>query len=82
MKITIDTKEDSREDILRVIKMLQNLVSQGSNGSEVYTNQGNIFEQANPELPTGNALGDFFANANKVSEEEKNVDKAKVVEYY
>lgn len=38
MKITIDTKEDSHEDIKKVISMLQHLV-----GESALSNQGNIF---------------------------------------
>ena len=39
MKITIDTKEDSHEELKKVIKMLQNLV--GDSG-EVFTNDPSI----------------------------------------
>jgi len=39
MKITIDTKEDSRAEIQKVIKMLSSLV----NGEEVMSNTGDIF---------------------------------------
>jgi hypothetical protein len=39
MKITIDTKEDSHEEIGKAIKMLQQLVE-----GKVYTNSANIFE--------------------------------------
>ncbi len=39
MKIQIDTKEDSHEEIKKVIKMLSSLVG----GHEVISNQGNIF---------------------------------------
>lgn len=46
MKISIDTKEDSHEDIRRVIKMLQHLV-----GEESYSNNRNIFEDNSPSLP-------------------------------
>ncbi|MCH8004264.1 MAG: hypothetical protein IH934_06580 [Nanoarchaeota archaeon] len=38
MKITIDTKEDSHEEIQKVIKMLSSLV-----GQEVMSNQGDLF---------------------------------------
>ena len=44
MKITIDTKEDSKEEIKNAIKMLSHLVGE----KEVYTNQGNIFEENAP----------------------------------
>ena len=38
MKITIDTKEDSHEELRKVIKMLSSLV-----GEEVMSNQGDMF---------------------------------------
>jgi len=43
MKITIDTKEDSHEEIQKVIKMLSSLV----NGKEVMSNTGDIFTDSN-----------------------------------
>ncbi|MCH8325962.1 MAG: hypothetical protein IIB83_05305 [Bacteroidetes bacterium] len=39
LKITIDTKEDSHDDIRRIIKMLSSLVGQ----EEVMSNQGDLF---------------------------------------
>lgn len=83
MKITIDTKEDSREDILRVIKMLQSLVGSES-VSESYTNQGNIFEQPNPELPMASVLGEFLSNKSQEPEkpEAKQTQSVKIEEYY
>ena len=36
MKISIDTKEDSHDDIRRAIKLLQNIIG---NSQEVFTNQ-------------------------------------------
>ena len=40
MKISIDTKEDSHEDIRKVIRMLKHLV-----GEDSYSNQGNMFNE-------------------------------------
>ena len=48
MKISIDTKEDSHDDIRKVIKMLEHLVS-GSSFSNV-SNSGNIFDDPSPSL--------------------------------
>jgi hypothetical protein len=48
MKISIDTKEDSHDDIKKVIKMLEHLV--GSSISPSYSNQGNIFDDPSPGL--------------------------------
>lgn len=83
MIITIDTSKDSREDILKVIKMLQSLA-----GSVAYTNQpsqSNTFEQPTPELLPGNVLGDFFGNidnSRNLSKLEKKDEDPKVMEYY
>jgi len=41
MKITIDTKEDSHQEIQKVIKMLSSLV-----GQEVMSNQGDLFDDS------------------------------------
>jgi hypothetical protein len=48
MKISIDTKEDSHDDIKKVIKMLEHLVGQSYSPS--YSNQGNIFDNPSPSL--------------------------------
>lgn len=84
MKITIDTKEDSHEDIKKVIRMLQNLVGE----EKVYTNQGNIFDDSKPV--TENVFGDLFNNdkeskesplkEEKPSEEEKK-DVPEIITY-
>ena len=65
MKLTIDTKEDSHEDIRKVIKMLQHLV-----GDSPVTNQPDIFDDPNsfgigssePETSasSGNVFGNMF----------------------
>lgn len=57
MKIAIDTKEDSHEDIRRVIKMLQNLVG---DPQEVFTNQAADAEPNNQEsgAPFNSIFGD------------------------
>ena len=47
MKISIDTKEDSHEEIRKVIRMLQHLVGESS-----YSNQSNIFDNDSPSLPS------------------------------
>jgi len=51
MKISIDTKEDSHEEIRKIIKMLQSLV-----GENAYSNQPNIFAD-NPPSPTNENPG-------------------------
>ena len=56
MKISIDTKEDSHEEIRKVIKMLQNLVG---DSQEVFTNQPE--SQENTASPIANIFGDVSA---------------------
>lgn len=64
MKITIDTKEDSHEDIKKVISMLQNLIG----NEKVYTNQGNIFETEKPaQEGTSDIFNSLFSNQNNES---------------
>ncbi len=74
MKITIDTKEDTHEDIRKVIKMLQHLV-----GEQSYTNQPNIFEDTDSpstdssndvssSAPEGNAFVNMFGDTQTTDE--------------
>jgi hypothetical protein len=67
MKITIDTKEDSYDDIKKVIKMLSSLVE----GKEVFSNQRNIFDDKGI-LEQGNAFTNIFGN---VEEKRENTEK-------
>lgn len=53
MKISIDTKDDSHEDIRKVIKMLQNLVGESQ---EVFTNDPQVASQE--ASPFTNIFGD------------------------
>ena len=52
MKISIDTKEDSREELKNVIRMLQNLVG---DSQEIFTNQQVAQESSSP---MANIFGD------------------------
>ena len=45
MKISVDTKEDSHDDLKKVIRMLQHLV--GDN-QEIFTNEPSIAQEASP----------------------------------
>jgi hypothetical protein len=62
MKITIDTKEDSHQDIRKVIKMLQHLIGEPS-----ATNQPDIFEpnSFNPGSEPAEAFVNMFSDAPK-----------------
>ena len=71
MKITIDTKEDSHEEIRKIIRMLSSLV-----GGEVMTNsevanQGNIFSDSNPQTESSDMFSMFSANSENTSPEKK-----------
>ena len=57
VKITVDTKEDSHEEIKKVIKMLSAFV-----GESPLTNQPNIFEESSPAIPETNEPANAFAN--------------------
>lgn len=71
MKITIDTKEDSPEEIKNIIKMLSSLI-----GEKSYTNQPNIFEDSSPEVKPaieGNVFGNLFDAQTKPAEETQTI---------
>ncbi len=56
MKLTIDTKEDSHDDLRKVIKMLQHIVG---DSQEVFSNQPTILSgQAADSSPFTNIFGD------------------------
>tara|TARA_Y100000310_G_C20190724_1_gene582373 strand:- start:192 stop:530 length:339 start_codon:yes stop_codon:yes gene_type:complete len=78
MKITIDTKEDSHEEIEHALSLLKSLV-----GKKVYTNSPNIFDsdsnsvgsvvddapasEAAPEPASGNIFGNMFGDSSATS---------------
>jgi len=74
MKITIDTKEDSHEDLKKVIRMLQHLV-----GDDAYTNSPNIFEETS-STPTEatNAFVNMFgeSQSSSAAEEKPKIKKS------
>ena len=63
MKISIDTKEDSHEEIKKVISMLQNLVG---DSQEIFTNQP-ISESSKES--TGSPFGNIFGDSSAASQE-------------
>jgi len=82
MKITIDTKEDSHEEIRKIIKMLYSLIGE----KETFTNQPNIFEDNNePSSAFANMFGSAASDEKKENEEinvgEKE-DIPEVIEYH
>ena len=60
MKITIDTKEDSHEEIRKVIRMLSSLVGE----QEIMSNQGNIFSDNSQDNSSNNQSADIFGMLN------------------
>ena len=87
MKISIDTREDSPEEIRKAIRMLQSLV----HDREVYTNSRNIFEDsgsfAQPSQPAseaqpsaGNVFGNLFGDTPQSSQQEETKEKEEIPE--
>ena len=82
MKLTIDTKEDSKEEIKKAIRMLSAIVGD----SEIYTNSpqkqhnANLFESssntitpastASPEPSQGSVFGNIFGDIGQSSSPE------------
>ena len=63
MKISLDTKEDSHEEIKKVIKMLQNLVG---DSQEVFTNQPEAIQETSP---IANIFGDISTQSQSTEPE-------------
>ena len=62
MKITIDTKEDSHDDIKKVISMLQNMVAHSSSNNSLMfedNSSSNYPSESSPE-PAKEATGAFL----------------------
>ena len=70
MKVSIDTKEDSHEEIKKVIKMLQNLVG---DSQEVFTNQPSSEISASK---TENPFTNIFGDTSNASQESSNTEQA------
>ena len=64
MKITIDTKEDSHEELRKVIKMLSSLV-----GEEVMSSQSDIFSDSGaPTESSETTNSDMFSDGSSKTE--------------
>ena len=80
MKISIDTKEDSTEEIKKAIRMLYSLVQE----RETYTNQGNIFGSPGPmstpssSEETGSVFGNLFGDSSSQTTETKEPEKEEI----
>ena len=63
MKVSIDTKEDSHDEIKKVIKMLQNLVG---DSQEIFTNQP--VSESNPQ-EVGSTFTNIFGDASALPQQ-------------
>ncbi|MFH1642509.1 MAG: hypothetical protein ABIC04_06445 [Nanoarchaeota archaeon] len=65
MKITIDTKDDSHDDIKKVIKLLAHLIGEGADKPDISGDsvQDNSVQQ-------GNVFGNLFGSSEPVLQEE------------
>ncbi len=86
MRITIDTKTDSRDEIRKAIKLLMGLVG----GHDVYTNepatekpaaQTNIFDAPGAAVPNLMSMFDSAPSTPESSPQEKKEDEPQV-EFY
>ncbi len=74
MKITIDTKEDSKEELKKLISLLTALVNE-----PVYSNSNDVFEQ---EGSSGlNAFSAMFGGSSTTESEKKSKDKIEIIPY-
>jgi len=67
MKVSIDTKEDSHEEIRKVIKMLQNLVG---DSEEIFTNQPAESSAQPAESAFANIFGDASSSQESINSSE------------
>jgi len=70
MKISIDTKEDSPEELKKLIKMLSSLV-----GEEVMTNQGDLFKEDSNQSGSSDIFSMFNNSDSETKTEEATEDK-------
>jgi hypothetical protein len=69
MKIEIDTKRDSKEDILKIIRMLQSMVREGSPYSS--SSSSDSSDSSSPESPVGLGILDLPPSESSSADEKK-----------
>jgi len=76
MKITIDTKEDSHEELRKVIKMLSSLVGEKEvmSNRDVFSDENNSDDNKDDESPN---MFNMFDSSNPETKSEKNSDEDK-----
>jgi hypothetical protein len=72
MKITIDTKEDSHEELRKVIKMLSSLVGE----QEIMSNRGDLFGDDSPRGDSNQQSHDIFGDDTPSSSSESTDDSS------
>lgn len=70
MKIQIDTKEDSHEEIRKVIKMLSSLVGD----QEIMSNQSNIFSDNTQNDNQNSDIFSMFSSGSSSNASDSNLD--------
>ena len=64
MKITIDTKEDSSQDIRKVIALLSKMIEDSSeNHSNIFEDDSPGLGSSEPETPSSNAFSNMFGSS-------------------
>lgn len=76
MKITIDTKEDSPEEIKRIVGFLSSLVGE----REIMSNR-NIFDDSKPSESGSAFVNMFGSDDNKPVEDKPKKEKLQLIEY-
>lgn len=67
MKITIDTKEDSHDDLKRVINLLKHLLGESSNGA-ILTDNSSLTDPSEPSAAPSTGFFNMFGDDNKPDE--------------
>lgn len=77
MKITIDTKEDSAEELKKLITLLSSLVEgKRADGRDIVSNR-NIFEQEEAPTSAENALANIFGADNLSADKNSAIKETK-----
>jgi hypothetical protein len=74
MKITIDTTNDSKDDIRKVIRFLYHIVGDSDGGNLDMPEQKNIFDSSSPGIGSQEegVLGSFFGDSSALADNSSN----------
>lgn len=84
MKITIDTKKDSKKEVIEVIKLLKNVLSDYDSKSFSSNNEKKVNEGYNDDDESVSAFNNIISNNNldeSDDEENESIDLDKVMPY-